>query len=353
LDVTEPGPLRYAVIEVTNQCNLRCPHCASTSGLPRRDELTLPEIKGLLTDIAHLGGEEITVIGGEVFLRPDWVEICEAVADQGMRLIVITNGLLVGEEELAGLKRLRPLLIGVSLDGATPGSYRAVRGVDGFDRVVRLLHRLVGDGHEQVNAITTFMRQNLGDFDRFVELFDRTGITWQVQIANKGGRRFGREQFLSRDQYAWLAGKMRDVFVDRGATFRLRHMDDFGYFPLDPALKFLHQTWAGCIAGIELIGVRSNGDVSGCLSLGDPFVEANLRQAPLAEIWQSGTFFERLRRKDEALTGDCARCPYGRLCRAGCTSIAYSATGRIGSNPYCLRRLETRNILAGMLGPGS
>ncbi len=351
--MTEPGPLRYAVIEVTNQCNLRCPHCASTSGLPRPDELTLPEIEGLLADIADLGGEEITVIGGEVFLRPDWVDICQAVAERGMRLIVITNGLLVGQEELAVLKRLRPLLIAVSLDGATAASYRAVRGVDGFDQVVRLLHRLRDDGHAHVNAITTFMRMNLGEFDRFVELFDQTGITWQVQIANKGGRRFGREQFITRDQYAWLAGKMRDVFTSKGDTFRLRHMDDFGYFPLDPALRFLHQTWAGCIAGIELIGVRSNGDVSGCLSLGDPFVEANLRRVPLKDIWESGRYFRKLRTKEENLTNDCARCPYGQKCRAGCTSIAYSATGRIGSNPYCIRCLETRDILAGALGPGS
>jgi radical SAM protein with 4Fe4S-binding SPASM domain len=343
--MTEPGPLRYAVIEVTNQCNLRCPHCASTSGLPRPDELSLDEIRRLLADIAALGGEEITLIGGEVFLRKDWVEIGRAVADQGMRLIIITNGLLIGEPELAALRDLEPLLIGVSLDGATAASYRAARGVDGFDQVMGLLGRLVDDGHEHVNAITTFMRSNLGQFDQFVELFDDSGITWQVQIANKGGERFSQKQFITLDEYAWLTGKMRRVFVEMGDTFQLRHMDDFGYFPLDPALKFLHQTWAGCIAGIELIGVRSNGDVSGCLSLGDPFVEVNLRQVPLADIWTSGDFFRNLRQKDEKLTGDCARCPHGHKCRAGCTSIAYSATGRIGVNPYCIRSLETREIL--------
>lgn len=344
----EHGPLRYAVIEITNRCNLRCPHCASTSGAARENELSLREIRDVLETIAALGGEEITLIGGEVFLRDDWLAICEAVKELGMRLILITNGLLLDDSTFAALGALRPRLMGVSIDGASRESYRAVRGVDGFDRVLEVLHRLIDDGHEHVNAITTIMRCNLEDFDGFVELFDRTGITWQVQIANKGGERFSQEQFITRAEYAWLVAKMRDLFVNKADTFRLRHMDDFGYFPLDPALRFLHETWRGCIAGLELIGVRSNGDVLGCLSLGDDFVEANLRETPLEEIWTSGNSLQRFREKEENLTGECAKCAFSHECRAGCTSIAYSATGSIGCNPYCIRSMEIQEALASL-----
>jgi radical SAM protein with 4Fe4S-binding SPASM domain len=341
----EHGPLRYAVIEITNRCNLRCPHCASTSGHAREDELSLDEIRALLATIERLGGEEITIIGGEAFLRDDWYEVCAAVNELSMRLILISNGLLIRSDDvLAKLRGLRPHLIGISIDGATRESYRALRGVDGFDHCVALVKRLRDDGHAEVNAITTVMKANLREFDAFAGLFDGTGITWQVQIANRGGERFGREHFISRDEYAWLARKMRDVFVDRPGV-RLRHMDDFGYFPLDPKLRFLHETWHGCVAGVELIGVRSNGDVLGCLSLGDDFVEGNLRREALESIWESGRYFSRFRSKEELLGGECATCAYARECRAGCTCIAYSATGDIGSNPYCIRSLETQDVL--------
>jgi radical SAM protein with 4Fe4S-binding SPASM domain len=123
-------------------------------------------------------------------------------------------------------------------------------------------------------------------------------------------------------------------------------MDDFGYFPLDPALRFLHQTWHGCIAGRSLIGIRSNGDLLGCLSLGDGFIEGNLRQTSLRELWSSPTAFPRLRHKEYQLTGACAACPFASECRAGCTGIAQSATGDIGCNPYCIRAMETEEILA-------
>ncbi len=341
----DPGPLQYAVLEITNRCNLRCAHCASGSGLPRENELTTTEWKQVLAEFRALGGEEVTLIGGEVFLRPDWFEIAASARERGLRLIFISNGLLIMGDDIPGkLKELQPHLIGISMDGATPESYRRWRGVDGFAQVMRLLRRLQDDGHAHVNAITTFMKGNLEEFDRFADLFDGTGLTWQVQIANLGGPRFSQQAFITRDNYRWLAGRMRDVIMRR-PTLHLRPMDDFGYFPIDPALRFLHQTWRGCLAGTHLIGVRSNGDLLGCLSLGDEFVEANLRRQSLTEIWQSDRAFASLRNKRAALTGACATCVFAAECRAGCTSIAHSATGAIGCNPYCIRALEIDDVL--------
>ncbi|MBC8871347.1 MAG: radical SAM protein [Planctomycetes bacterium] len=338
------------MIEITNRCNLRCPHCASTSGIAREDELSYEEIRSLLATIAELGGEEVTLIGGEVFLRDDWFEIGQAVNHFGMKLILISNGLLIRDDEtFQRLRHLQPLLIGISVDGASRESYRRSRGIDGFDHCLAVLRRLRDEGHDEVNAITTLMKSNLREFDEFVALFDNTGIAWQVQIANKGGSRFSHEQFITRDEYAWLTGKMRDVFVDRADTFKLRHMDDFGYFPMDPKLRFLHQMWHGCIAGLELIGVRSNGAVLGCLSLGDDFVEVNLRDVPLPEIWHSARYFRRFREKEDLLAGECARCPHARQCRAGCTSIAWSATQSVGCNPYCIRQIEVESVLGDLI----
>ncbi len=343
--MAKPEPLRYAVIEITNRCNLRCAHCASSSGLPRENELLLEEIQSLLADIRALGGETITLLGGEALLREDWIDIAQEIGRLGMRLILISNGLLFTRDTFATLRDLRPHLIGISIDGATRETYQAERGCDGFETCLRVLRQLCDDGHSNVNAITTFTRRNLQQFDAFADLFANTGITWQVQIANGGGKRFERDSFISRKQYAWLTERMREVYVRRLGEVRLRHMDDFGYFPLDPKLRFLHETWHGCIAGRELIGVRSNGDVLGCLSLADEFVEANLRQVPLRELWGSGQFFTRLRRKEESLKGECAICPYAAQCRAGCSAIAWSATGSLGCNTHCLRSLESEAIL--------
>ncbi|MBN2340413.1 MAG: radical SAM protein [Deltaproteobacteria bacterium] len=337
--------LTYAVIEITNRCNLRCRHCASTSGKARPNELSFDEIAALLESIRSLGGEEITIIGGEALLREDWYEICLLVTQLEMRLILISNGLQMTSETLSKLRALSPYLVGFSLDGATRESYRQMRGVDGFDHVMTLLEQLVDDGHPNVNAITTFTRDNLYQFDEFADLFDRKNITWQVQLANGGGKRFNTNQFITKADFTFFVERMKAAYRNR-PNLRLRHMDDFGYCPIDPTLNFLHQTWHGCIAGRELIGVRSDGDVMGCLSLGDGFSEENIRRVPLQEIWTSDKYFTRFRNKQNLLTGACKQCPAADDCRAGCTSIAYSATGDIGYNPYCIRALENEEIIS-------
>ncbi|MBU1239289.1 radical SAM protein [Myxococcota bacterium] len=337
-------PLHYAVIEITNRCNLRCPHCASTSGNPRENELSLTEISDLLTEIKALGGKEITIIGGEALLHPDWFEICSRVRTLGMELILISNGLpITRETTLPLLKELKPRVIGLSLDGATRESYKKHRGVDKFHHIMDLLRALRDDGHKNVNAITTFMRSNIGEFDAFVELFSGSQITWQVQLANVGGERFDDTGVITPEQFAWFVSKMKTAL--KNPRLRLQHMDDFGYCPLDPELAFLHETWHSCLAGRSLVGVRSDGDINGCLSLGDAFIEANLREHSLTEIWSSGEWFKELRSKETLLSGTCATCPHGPICQAGCTSIAYSTTGTIGENPYCIRTLETTELL--------
>jgi radical SAM protein with 4Fe4S-binding SPASM domain len=309
--------------------------------------MSLAEIRAVVRTIADLGGEEVTLIGGEALLRDDWQEIGQAVRDAGMKLLLLTNGLRLARDDdaLRALGDLAPYLVGVSIDGASRESYQRLRGVDGFDDVVALCRRMVDLGFEHVNAVTTFWRANLGDFDRFAELLAETGITWQVQMANKGGDRFAATEFLSLDGYRLLTDKMRAALIAEPRQLALCPMDDFGYFPLDPALSFLHDSWRGCQAGIEVVGIRSNGDVLGCLSLGDEFVEDNLRRRPLADLWHDPQSFARFRRKARYLAGHCASCAMAERCGAGCTAMAYSATGSIGENPYCLRHLEAQRIV--------
>jgi radical SAM protein with 4Fe4S-binding SPASM domain len=85
-----------------------------------------------------------------------------------------------------------------------------------------------------------------------------------------------------------------------------------------------------------------------CLSLPDEFVEGNLRQTGLRELWESGQYFSRLRHKEASLSDECAACACARECRAGCSAVAWSATGSLGHNTHCLRSLEVEAILNGV-----
>lgn len=303
-------------------------------------------MKVVIRDLATLGCRHFTMLGGEFLLRPDWYDIGRAVRESGMELQLITNGLLVTHETRSKFKALDPETVCVSLDGATRDGYRRTRGVDGFVQCRRVLDDLVADGFRQVSAITTFSSRNVSDYDLFVRQFTDTRIVWQVQIAHRAGERFDDGLLLSRDQYAWLVDKVTQSLFDLNGRLRLLVMDDFGYFPLTPKLAFLHQTWRGCPAGKRVIGIRANGDVLPCLSLGSDYVEANLRTRPLPEIWRDPQSFSKFRGKAEKLTGKCARCSMAAKCKAGCSAAALSTTRSLTETSFCIRQLETERMLA-------
>src|SRR5579862_7336687 len=82
----------YAVWEVTLKCDLACRHCGSRAGRARPDELSTGEALGLVDQMADLGVREVTLIGGEAYLRSDWLDIIRAVRKRGMLCTTTTGG---------------------------------------------------------------------------------------------------------------------------------------------------------------------------------------------------------------------------------------------------------------------
>lgn len=108
--------------------------------------------------------------------------------------------------------------------------------------------------------------------------------------------------------------------------------------------------WIGCRAGCQVIGIESNGNVKGCLSLpssrhgSDEFVEGNLRDASLATIWNRPGAFAFNRNFDvSSLRGFCRTCRFADICRGGCSWSAFCRTGDRFDNPLCFYRVAVEN----------
>src|SRR4030095_5420949 len=91
-DILENCPV-HAVWEITLVCNLKCHHCGSRAGRRRPDELSTAECIDVVAQLARLGTREVTLIGGEAYLRRDWVEIVRAVRAHGMDCTMQTGAL--------------------------------------------------------------------------------------------------------------------------------------------------------------------------------------------------------------------------------------------------------------------
>ncbi|TET10565.1 MAG: radical SAM protein [Candidatus Thorarchaeota archaeon] len=334
-----PGP-GCAVWEITLACNLNCIHCGSAAGRKRDDELSTEEALQLCDDLKGIGCQGVALMGGEPLLRPDWVTISEKVHNLGMELSIITNGWLgLDDNVIQQIVELAPECVTVSLDGGESSVHDMIRGVEGsFDRATQAIDRFASLGLPTA-VITTVHKLNLKELTKIRDYLKGKGVAWQIQMATPHGR-LEQRHVLSQDEYYSVA-----LFI--AATRKLYSKElmvagahDMGYFStILPDLQV--KAWQGCQAGIGTLGIQSNGNITGCLALPEQFIEGNIRDRPLREIWydkESFTFSRYVKMSD--MKAHCARCELKKLCGGGCSAVSASMSRGFHQDPYCVRHIE-------------
>src|SRR5437867_1331213 len=92
--------LVHAVWELTLACDLKCRHCGSRAGKRRPNELSTDECLEVVAQLAEMGAREVTLIGGEAYLRRDWLAIIRSITQAGMLCTLQTGARNFTEERV-------------------------------------------------------------------------------------------------------------------------------------------------------------------------------------------------------------------------------------------------------------
>ena len=335
----------YAVWEITLRCDLACKHCGSRAGKGRPDELDTREALDLVDQLAELGVREVSLIGGEVYLRDDWERIAARVTERGMVCGIVTGGRGFDRARAHAAKAAGVRGVSVSVDGleATHDNLRGAHG--SHSAALEALGHLAAVGLKR-SANTQINRWNLREIPCVFESLIPTGIAaWQVQFTVAMARAADNASMLLEPYQLLEAMPMIARLKARAdeAGVHLWSGNNVGYFgPFERQLY--DRTQAGhhlsCGAGNSGIGIEANGDIKGCPSLPTAdYVGGNVRDLSLRQIWEQTTplRFTRDRTTDE-LWGFCKDCYYAEDCMAGCSWTAHVLLGRRGNNPYCHHR---------------
>lgn len=330
----------FCVWELTLKCNMRCKHCGSVAGKARENELTVDECLNVAEQLVKLGCKQVTFIGGEVFLYKGWEIIARKLTENGIYVNIITNGFLLGDEQIAQIKYARLVNIGISLDGMQD-NHNNIRNVNtSFDKVMEAFDVLNRE-RIPVAVVTSLIDQNFEDLWPIYDLLVENDIQlWQIQIVNPMGNMVDKKSFLLDPSKVPLVTKfIREKRSEQKVMIYAG--DNIGYF--DENELYLRSQpgtvyeWFGCQAGLRVVGIDSIGNVKGCESLySDEFIEGNLREESLSEIWNKEGNFAYNRAFDVSmLTGSCKGCDKGAICRGGCRGACYFTTDSKFENPYC------------------
>lgn len=336
------------------KCDQPCQHCGSRAGRARPSEMTTEEILEVARGLVALGTREVTLIGGEAYLREDCEAIIRYLTDQGIRVSMQTGGRAFTVDRARRFKAAGLASLGVSIDGMGKSHDRLRGNLGSWSAAMRALDNaraagLVTTANTQINKL------NMADLRPLAEELKKRGTqVWQCQLTGPLGRAADRHDWLLdpwevvpvMDTLAAIQLESMAAWDGKGIPFNVTANNNLGYYgPHEQTLRSrplgtdVH--WEGCPAGIYTMGIESDGTVKACPTLPtEPYDAGNVREMTIDKLWENS---ERMRfardRTREELWGFCKTCYYADKCRAGCSWTSHTVLGKRGNNPYCYHRV--------------
>src|SRR5271166_2265696 len=169
-------------LETTNRCNLLCTTFPRTyEELEPPADMSWDLFRRIVDQLPNI--ERAVLHGvGEPMLVKNLPRMVRYLKDRGTYVLFNTNGTVLNEKNgraliVAGLDELR-----VSFDAANAESYRAIRGKNYFNRILknvrafRALQEREGHAKPQVSAWLTGLRETIEELPDFVRVAAETGV---------------------------------------------------------------------------------------------------------------------------------------------------------------------------------
>lgn len=164
--------LPLVILYLTDGCNSRCISCDIWRS-PRRN-MDMELVDTIARECAALRVRWVLLSGGEAMQHPHWPQIARRFHESGIYVMLLTNGLLLRKQADALRGSVDEVI--VSLDGGTHDTYKAIRGVDGFDVVLDGI-RAAREAGLPVITRTTVQRGNYREIPRIIDAAQQAGAT--------------------------------------------------------------------------------------------------------------------------------------------------------------------------------
>jgi len=290
-------------IGLTNECNLRCPHCYRPDMVV--DRLTRADVRRVCDAVP---ARSMNLGVGENGLHSEYRGILDDLAARSIKTSITSNGLSIHALSDEELRRFHS--VELSLDFPTEAEHDGFRGTGNWRTVVAALERCVGL-HVPVTVTAVMMTINYRRLPELSRVAAGFGANLRVNVYQPSRTdRFtlSYEQFW--DGFRGLAGATRLVATTEPVLAGVLELDDF----------------AGPGCGRSTVRVSPDGRVMPCTYWpGSRLTVADLERAG-ERILEAPEFVEA-----RHTPGPCAGCP----CRGGCAARR-ALTGDIDSaDPYC------------------
>ncbi len=344
----ERGGVSSVIWSITNECNLRCIFCYMKAGSKLEDELTTSEALQLIDELVELGKPLLFITGGEPLLRSDIFEILKYASDNGLRIILSTNGSLITRDVASSLARIGVHYIALPFYGDRVLHEYYTRVYGSFDMVLKAISKLKERGL-RVGFKVIALKPVFKVFDKIMEYADRLKIDliyicdlipfgYGVNLINEALDVGSWRNLLDMIIESIILSDRYGFDIDIGAhpssaiyiLERLKSLD----YDVSKALNKMSRRKL-CPVGRGFIAISSNGNILPCNFL-PIYSIGNIRNYRLRDLIKSPDLTSL--GDSNKLNGYCLKCKYRDIC-GGCRVKAYLSNGDIySSDPTCIIR---------------
>ena len=347
---------RSLTLEITARCNLRCRYCYffNNPAMVYRD-LPTGEWLTFFDELGSLGVMNVTLAGGEPFIREDLPDLIAGIVRNRMRFSFLSNGTLITDDIaalIAGTGRCE--YIQISVDGSRAAIHDSCRGQGSFEGAIcgiRTLQR-----HKIGTAVRlTIHRNNVHDLENIARfLLEDLGVpdfstnaagymgTCRVNaddlMLTVGERQEAMATLLHlSEKYKGRISANAGPLADQRMWHRMEvaRAQDAPTFHNGGRLT-------GCGCPSNKVSVRADGVIVPCNMLAHIEVGVINRDS-LGELWQHSPALNQLRNRHSISLSQfmfCAACDYVPYCTGNCPGLAYTLTDTVDhpSPDACLRQ---------------
>ncbi len=364
LPVTHLGKI---YIEPTNRCNLDCVTCMRNSWDEPLGEMSNAVFSRIVEGLRSLSQPPDILFGGlgEPLAHPDIVEMVKQTKALASSVELVTNGTLLSKSLSKQLIDAGLDILWVSLDGATPASYKDVRLGAALPDVLANLasfrearwnkyYPAYLDHHlkPQLGIVFVAMKRNIGDLPEVISLGNRLGsrrflVTNVLPYTREMHDEILYVRALDDGIYAsspWICSLDLPKIDINPATYEVMYRAMLGNHSLNIAGGSLGERNNLCpFIDKGALAIRWDGDASPCLALLHDhrqhlyrferafrrYAVGNVTQQSLGDIWENPQHMSFRNRVQEFDFSPCTSC-------GGCDLLESNEEDCIGSPfPAC------------------
>jgi SynChlorMet cassette radical SAM/SPASM protein ScmE len=350
-------------LEITGRCNLSCRYCFYADSMQEKRDLDTDAWYSILSELGDLAVRNVTLSGGEIFIRNDLFKIIDSVIKNRMRYKLLTNGTLITEDTIERFREGKRLLrldsIQVSIDGSRAEVHNLSRPPNSFGRAVRGL-RLLKEAGFPVTVRVTLNRHNIDDLDEIARLLiDDIGLPgFSTNEAEPMGtaRCQGENILLSREQRETAMKKLMELNEQYGGKIEAqagplslaKMIDEIDRLrDAGETEKKGRGALVSCGGVFSKMSILHDGTMVPCNML-PTLVMGVAGMHSIREAWLHSPAINAVRYRREVPLSSlptCSHCPYTGFCAGGCPASVMSKKGKIlGIDPLSCYRYHKGEV---------